>query len=693
MLKSRALFYSSPPKPAKEMGKKKTAKASTSSESEPDSLSFESSSEEAHPKNHMRTEDHKKIPPLECFPQSPLELTGTDHDKDKRKKGLGKKIVRYLFDKGGKTKEKKPQEENSQPITVEELIKSQHFYEATQHLIMQKKSNSNLDSRNDEKTLGNATEIEYLFELLQQEVLNTIESSISIAKAKPELLKNAVRAVVMWVEEEEGEEEERSIYSPFNIWKEEWTNTIQKSVEERMNAPPLLENKNLSTTGKNFLHMGKTMKNDMITVVRHIKHHYPEHFQVCNTYAKFYHHYFSSHLEMFAEFELSKDDNYLLLHWVQNLYPKDIKNNSVLVKELDEANLGNLLPLGKIKQLEQTYLTNEVDFIRCCLNKCLKIEVKSWTQVVAPRIMDDYYHSELSIDVIRAIHAVQTRAKDITPEVGHEMSALLLTEFLTFMQCYKSELEIFIKQNKQNKYFEAIIIANINNFENFRIHTEESTDSTESDVKTKIFSILDDLQTIGFYVFLEPLFSEIKALFGKFNERKWDSYGGIVDDVIKATDARIRVFKMLKNPHRQVIMEKIHLHLVQKYIRMLMWRKTTLKTPEKQNQLSEFILNHASILYRFCTENGSKATWLEFALPSMAEIIRLQDPDAIKIEVSALASRYPEVRRSPIAYLLYIKCLSYNNIESIVSVLNIPENAPLPPPSSLFAGVRVPFAR
>lgn len=183
---------------------------------------------------------------------------------------------------------------------------------------MQKQSNSNLDNRNDEETLGDQTEIEDLLELLYQEVLSIIQSSISIASTQPQLLNNAVKTIINWTEEEE----ERSIHSRLRTWKEEWRNTIQKSVEERMKEPPLVNNKDLSTIANNFLHMGKTMKDDMITVVQHIKHHYPEHFQVCNTYAKFYHHYFSSQMEMFAEFELSKEDIYLLLSWVQNLYPK-----------------------------------------------------------------------------------------------------------------------------------------------------------------------------------------------------------------------------------------------------------------------------------------------------------------------------------------------------------------------------------
>ncbi|KAM3856750.1 tumor necrosis factor alpha-induced protein 2 isoform 2-T5 [Vipera latastei] len=689
MLKSMPLFYSSPPKPAKQTENKKTPKPSTSSESESDSLSIESSSEEAHPKNHMRTENHKQTPPLEHFSQSPLEVTETEHVKDKHKKGLRKKIV-HLFDKGGKRKVKKPQEENCQPVTVDQikkLIKSQHFYEASQHLIvMQKQSNSNLDNRNDEETLGDQTEIEDLLELLYQEVLSIIQSSISIASTQPQLLNNAVKTIINWIEEEE----ERSIHSRLRTWKEEWRNTIQKSVEERMKAPPLVNNKDLSTIANNFLHMGKTMKDDMITVVQHIKHHYPEHFQVCNTYAKFYHHYFSSQMEMFAEFELSKEDIYLLLSWVQNLYPKDIKNHSVLVNELDEASLGNLLPLEQIKRLEQTYLIHEADSVRCWLDRSLEIEVKRWMQGTAPHILGDCFHSELSIDAIKAVYGAQKHAEDITPVLGHQMSAFLLTELLTFLQSYKKKLEIFIKENKHNQYFEAIIIANINNFKNFRTHMKESTGSADSDVKTKIFSLLDDLQNTGFNVLLQPLFQELQPLFKKFNEKKWALCSGIMDEIISVMEPRICLFKKMEKSHRQVIMERIHLYLVQKYIQRLMWKNTTLKSLEKQNQLSELIQSHASILYTFCTENGSKATWLESALPSLAEIIRLQDPDAIKIEVSTLARRYPDIKWRHLCAILNIKSLLSTEFKSIMSVLKIHGDATLPS-SSLFSGIRVPF--
>ncbi|KAG8126532.1 hypothetical protein E2320_021738, partial [Naja naja] len=399
MQKPRPFFNSSPPIPAKQTENKKTAKALTSSESEPDSLSIESSSEEAHPKNHMRIENHKQTPPLECFPQSPLELTGTDHDKDKQKTGLIQNFF-GLFDR--------------EPT----------FYEASQYLIiMQKESNNDLDSSNDEETLGNLAEIEVLLKVLHQ------KHSIK----EPELLNNAVKAVIMWVEEEE---KERSIHSHFKTWKEEWRDAIQKSVEERMKASPAVDNKNLSTIASTFLQMGKTMKMDMITVVQHIKHHYPEDFQVCNTYAKFYHHYFSSQMAMFADFGLNKKT---ITYFSTGC--------TIYIHKLDEASLGNLLPLEQVKQLEQTYLTDEVDFIRSCLEKCLKIEVKSWTQEAEPRILDNYYHSELSIDAIKAISEVQASLRTSAFRSGPPNVSFAFDRTLDFSAKLQQKTGKFIRDN------------------------------------------------------------------------------------------------------------------------------------------------------------------------------------------------------------------------------------------------------
>ncbi|XP_017721687.1 PREDICTED: tumor necrosis factor alpha-induced protein 2-like, partial [Rhinopithecus bieti] len=80
------------------------------------------------------------------------------------------------------------------------------------------------------------------------------------------------------------------------------------------------------------------------------------------------------------------------------------------------------------------------------------------------------------------------------------------------------------------------------------------------------------------------------------------------------------------------------------YIIQLSKRRLVLKTAEQQQQLAGHILASADTIQHFCTKHGSPATWLQPALPTLAEIIRLQDPSAIKIEVATYATCYPDFR-------------------------------------------------
>ncbi|XP_062974156.1 tumor necrosis factor alpha-induced protein 2 isoform X2 [Elgaria multicarinata webbii] len=633
---------------------------------------------------------------------SPLEANGSPGQK-KHKRRIGGKIVKALFGKKAENTEvqgevkdggRKPDvSEESQPVTAEqirELIKDQKFFKAVQHLLVKEKGSNGNSGREEEKVEGES-DVEALFGLLKQELLGVLRSSVVIAPSQPELLRDAVRAMVYLVEEDErsASGEKASGKARIRNWKEEWRNVVQASVAERMKDPPLVIDDGLSTTARLFLHMGRTMKDDLISVVQYMKPHYPEHFQVCSTYAKYYHHCFSSQLEMIAQFELGNKDTYLLLTWVENLYPNEIRNHPVLVNELDESSLGSLLSSRQIKQFEAAYRANEADSVKRWLAKCLEVEVARWTQEKEPEKLDGHFHSELPIDAIQTIHGARKRAKEISPDLGKEMSGLLLTELLIFLQSYKRELEIFIKENKQHRYFAATIIANINNCLSFRTHAEESTVSAKNDVKEKIFTTLNDIQNLGFDVLLKGLADEVQPFFKKFTQKKWISCTDIMDDIIAASSYRISMFKTLKDPLHQAIMEKTHIHLVREYITRLLKKRVSLRTPELQSNLSELVRKNASVLHDLCTENGSKATWLNSALPSLAEIIRLQDIDAIMVEVGVLANKYPDISKKHLYAILYIKGnLSNGDYKSILSVLELGVPATLPP-TSLFAPIKV----
>lgn len=209
---------------------------------------------------------------------------------------------------------------------IRELIQKKKLFEASHHLIAMEKESYGDFSGTSEQRMEAQSETEALYELLKRETLDIINASIHIAPTKPELLQNAVKAIVEQEKEDERAALERG---PGNKggsrprkWKEVWRDTLEASVTERMKETPFAGHENLSTAAHSFLHLGRTMKEDLITVVQHIKPHYPKHFQVCSLYAECYHRLFSSHLEAIAQFELGDKDTYLLLTWVQNIYPK-----------------------------------------------------------------------------------------------------------------------------------------------------------------------------------------------------------------------------------------------------------------------------------------------------------------------------------------------------------------------------------
>nr|KAF6487998.1 TNF alpha induced protein 2 [Rousettus aegyptiacus] len=100
-------------------------------------------------------------------------------------------------------------------------------------------------------------------------------------------------------------------------------------------------------------------------------------------------------------------------------------------------------------------------------------------------------------------------------------------------------------------------------------------------------------------------------------------------------------------------------------------------------------LANAALIQSFCTENGSSAAWLHQALPTLAEIIRLQDPSAIKIEVATYATCYPDFSKGHLSAILSIKGnLSNSDVKSIRSILDVNMGV-REPVKSLFSLIKI----
>lgn len=406
-------------------------------------------------------------------------------------------------------------------------------------------------------------------------------------------------------------------------------------------------------------------------VVERLKPLFPAEFNVVHTYAKSYHEHFAAHLCTLAQFELCERDTYLLLLWVQNFYPNDILNSPKLAKELQGIRLGSLLPPKQIRLLEAVFLSNEVTNVKLLMTRALELESQRWARDVAPQSLDGHYHSELAIDIVQIISQSQVKAENITSDVGLQIKQLLLVELAALLRSYQRTFDEFLEKSKLLRNYRANIIANINNCPSFWTSMEQTWQIPQDSLRY-LMEPLKDLKAHGFDTLLQSLFLDLKPLFKKFTQTRWATPVETLEEIITAVGVRLPEFSELKDCFREELMEAVHLHLVKEYIIRLSKRRLVLKTEEQQQQLARHILANADVIQHFCTQNGSTATWLNQALPKIAEIIHLQDPNAIKIEVATYATLYPDFSKGHLTAILAIKGnLLSSEVKSIRNILDI----------------------
>ncbi|XP_003463149.1 tumor necrosis factor alpha-induced protein 2 [Cavia porcellus] len=524
-----------------------------------------------------------------------------------------------------------------------------------------------------EELVQRQSKVEALYTLLRDQVLGLLRQPLDAA---PERLRQALAIVV----EQEHADQRAAEAGPGvttlvttrpRCWLQQWRHGVAVVASERMGARPAAGAEGLSEMEGTFLHMGRTMKEDLEAVVERLRPLFPAEFDVMATYARSYHEHFVTHVAALTQFELCERDTYLLLLWVQNLYPNDILKSPKLAGDLQGISLGSLLSPRQIQTLEAMFLSNEAANVKELMARALELESQRWDQDVAPQKLDGRCHSELAIDIIQIVSQGQAKAENITPSLGLQMKQILLVELATFLRSYQRTFDEFLERGKQLRNYRANVIANINNCPAFRTSMEQNWQAIQ-DPRSHLLDPLRELKSHSFDTLLQSLFLDLKPLFKRFTKTRWAAPAETLEEILTTVGGQLPQFQELQDGCWEELMEAVHLHLVKEYIVCLCKRPLVLKTAEQQQQLARHILANAEAIQHFCMQNGSPANWLHPALPTLAEIIRLQDPSAIKMEVATYATSYPDFSKGHLSAILAIKGnLSSSDAKSIRNILDL----------------------
>ncbi|TSK58100.1 Tumor necrosis factor alpha-induced protein 2 [Bagarius yarrelli] len=365
---------------------------------------------------------------------------------------------------------------------------------------------------------------------------------------------------------------------------------LKEVVEMRLQQTNEEENgaEKLSTSLKREVcRMGKRIQKDLLQVVQHIQLCYTPDFDICIMYIQLYHQAFSRKLTKLARTNIESQDCIYILQWLHGYYQKNILQLNELKPHINAESLGALLPEEDRRALEEQYVSHKEMEVRTWLSNALEKEKEFWQTSNKPELIDGCHFSHLAVDVIAIINGAVTETVNILGNRDNAQRILLQLD--NFLSSYKKFIADLIKGKE-------IIVPNtlkasLVSMKQLREYVEKQEDLSDN-MKEALLSIVSEMRNSCHCYFLSPIHKELKEQYCKLWTPVWFSKShALIGDLL------------------MVLEDKIH-------------RLSDIQT---------------------ACRKGSNEKWLSNILPRLSEVLQLQDPGALQLEIVTLVRTYPDI--------------------------------------------------
>ncbi|XP_026050386.1 tumor necrosis factor alpha-induced protein 2-like isoform X1 [Astatotilapia calliptera] len=538
-----------------------------------------------------------------------------------------------------------------------QVEKEEQLEESSRRLIEREEDLFSYDSVNEEEE----DELHKDFEALQLKLWMAINDTFTPSSSAGEL--KVLRSAMVSIQQQEAQgrrwrdcQEER-----VPRWRPQKCLSIHNILLQNMVEGRIKEAAKDTSGGTDWLsspvkrqvcRVGRCVKEDLLTVVRRVKNCYPPHMDIMNLYAGLYHQEFSAHLTQLTAAGLDDDDCSYLLSWVNQYYPHEILEHTELDGQIKVPCLGSLLPQNELKLLEEQYLTHKEEKVKLWLNTALKKEQENWLSGRTPEIIDGYYFSCLAVDVIQVMTG---SLSEFSCAIKDKRKAQRLTVQLeNFMYSYAKCVEEFVKGNHGN--VRSVIKAQLVCEQQLRDYITAETGNLSQEQKHGCLNALSALRDCGYRYLTCSLHIRLKKVcWSQLWMPRWlNGSLPLVDLLLDSLSQQLVDLTDLKPVCRELLLCDLHQDVVLKYVKRMM--KTKMKSKEQQTAGAQRMIEDAKKINSFFSEEGcSKASWLCEIVCKLAEILRLQDPASIQLELVTLARNFPDLSGAHVSALLSLK--------------------------------------
>ncbi|XP_065113333.1 tumor necrosis factor alpha-induced protein 2-like isoform X2 [Paramisgurnus dabryanus] len=481
----------------------------------------------------------------------------------------------------------------------------------------------------------------------------------SFTEDNQERLKSAVTAILQ--EEAQDKRWETLAKEKRPAWRPTRCREIHKDVvEKRMKNTDEQENgaNELSSPLKREVsRLGKQIQKDLLVVVRRLRQCYPPDFDICKIYVELYHQAFSNRLQELTRSKVDVEDCCYILSWIVFHYPSGVLNHQELKEHIDQSSLGPLLPEGTLKILHDQYFLYKQKEVSESLSNAFGKEIKKWNDGIEPHLIDGFYVSNLAKDIIPHINSTMKEIKAILG--SGSKNEYMLCHLNSYLKEFMTNLEKLIKVKQGGAA--KTLCANLVNIHKFRNYAQQAKSLFPEKTKRELLCTLANIKSVCYQYFLSQIHKELKPLYRKLWTDAWcDKHDKVLDGLVKALENHIHKLKPLKSVCREELLGELHLEVMVEYVRQMMKRKLKLKKKEHQEEAAEFMCQDSRSICSTFAKAGSNVKWLSEVLPRLSEILKLQDPGSLKLEMVTLARIYPDLSEQHVLAVLTMK----NNLSS-----------------------------
>ncbi|XP_074864984.1 exocyst complex component 3-like protein isoform X2 [Carettochelys insculpta] len=473
-----------------------------------------------------------------------------------------------------------------------------------------------------------------LSEALAQQLWGIVGSSVRLAREDPALLVSAVRVI----EREEGLDsalllgpQAPQVLPPGRpkAWRQQFYQVLQDTLAAaHFEADPGASRgpelgRHLAALQSQLLAELRVVKDLMVQCC-------PPHYDIVGVCTRTYHRGLSDHLQRLLGRDLDQQALFLLLSWVLHVYPSsEMMAHPDLLPEVDVAALGPLLPPEVLQQLERMYVGKVQASVTKWMRRTLEVEFKEWFREEEPE-MDHlgFFQSALPGIIMQMLDENIRVASLITGSLQQKVYTMAL-----------DELEAFLVSSSIST-----------------LHPGAASLAEPLEIPPSLSTALDRVQRKACRLLLEELLADLQPLYVQLPSRQWLSGAQLVNSMCEVIDKYMRDFAHVRKPiFTTLLAESEHL-VMSHYIRALLEKKVVCRSAEERSQLAGRLLQDATQLRELFQHLGLAEREQSLrVIVALQELIRLQDPALLSLEVLGFATKYPDVSDEHICILLDLR--------------------------------------